>query len=338
MGQNDATADHSKNRLSLSSDGTYSATANIDLKEGGRSQSTAKEGARRHDGEGGRHVFDHDFSGWSVWLEPEPTEFLRETMACLRASCGGPPRGVHPFVPHLTLLYNVPPESFRHRRRRRGAADGDDEVEEEEEEDDDEAFSSRLRQRLEDVWRGVSGSQDTSDAARSRSIDSSSRATHSVPPEEVERDEPAREYPRSVAGMTTEVASTESDEIMTTHTVKPCDWFAFHYPKSADNGTGFGATIALLWVENEPWLQALYETCNEEFGCGQRSGFQPHLSLVYAPEAKRDFLRDYVASQKQQNGKRNRPKRLRCPGAAVPCRSVVYPFGARKAKLRIGTE
>lgn len=50
--------------------------------------------------------FNHEFSGWSVWIElDKPSALLRE-MEYLRQAVGGTESGVHRFPPHLTLLYN----------------------------------------------------------------------------------------------------------------------------------------------------------------------------------------------------------------------------------------
>ena len=51
-------------------------------------------------------TFRHVFEGWSVWIEPDLP--VQETQAELIRACGGAPRGVHPFTPHITLLYNIP--------------------------------------------------------------------------------------------------------------------------------------------------------------------------------------------------------------------------------------
>ena len=58
-------------------------------------------------------AFDHRFSGYSVWLEPAAPascsrlRLLQLTMQFLSKQCGGPQCGLHPFAPHLTLLYNI---------------------------------------------------------------------------------------------------------------------------------------------------------------------------------------------------------------------------------------
>ncbi|KAL3942071.1 MAG: hypothetical protein SGBAC_003667 [Bacillariaceae sp.] len=51
--------------------------------------------------------FDHVFSGLSIWLEFEVNEDLKDQMKLLENSCGGEECGVHPFIPHVTILYNI---------------------------------------------------------------------------------------------------------------------------------------------------------------------------------------------------------------------------------------
>jgi hypothetical protein len=77
------------------------------------------------------------------------------------------------------------------------------------------------------------------------------------------------------------------------------DWLYFRYPKSADNGKGFGCSITLLLIEKSPWLQDLHTSCIEWFGKGERDNFTPHLSLVYAPEDKEDFLKTYTKDRRE---------------------------------------
>ena len=59
-------------------------------------------------------TFLHSFEGWSVWIEPceeESFDIVKE-MEYLATKCGGAVCGVHPFVPHCTLLYNLTPLSI----------------------------------------------------------------------------------------------------------------------------------------------------------------------------------------------------------------------------------
>lgn len=55
--------------------------------------------------------FSHDFSGYSVWLEPPRCESkaIIEEMKYLASKCGGASNGVHEFPLHCTLLYNFNP-------------------------------------------------------------------------------------------------------------------------------------------------------------------------------------------------------------------------------------
>lgn len=54
-------------------------------------------------------MFDHKFSGYSVWVEPCPkaANLMRKEMVDLMGKCGGEKRGVYTFEPHCTLLYNT---------------------------------------------------------------------------------------------------------------------------------------------------------------------------------------------------------------------------------------
>lgn len=55
--------------------------------------------------------FSHNFSGYSVWLEPSrsQSEDIVQEMKCLASTCGGASNGVHEFSLHCTLLYNFNP-------------------------------------------------------------------------------------------------------------------------------------------------------------------------------------------------------------------------------------
>ena len=52
------------------------------------------------------NVFDHEFGGLSVWLEPDDASAIHREAEYLQKECGGPSFGLYPFVPHCTLLYN----------------------------------------------------------------------------------------------------------------------------------------------------------------------------------------------------------------------------------------
>jgi len=56
-------------------------------------------------------TFDHTFEGWSVWIEPYEKDSVGivNEIEFLAEQCGGNKCGVHSFVPHCTLLYNLTP-------------------------------------------------------------------------------------------------------------------------------------------------------------------------------------------------------------------------------------
>lgn len=61
-----------------------------------------------------RDIFDYEFSGISVWIEPDESDAqaVSATMTGLAEKCGGPSHGLHEFVPHCTMLYNMPLNAF----------------------------------------------------------------------------------------------------------------------------------------------------------------------------------------------------------------------------------
>ena len=56
-------------------------------------------------------AFNHSFEGWSVWIEPceKECEGMVKEIEFLAEKCGGADSGMHPFMPHCTLLYNLAP-------------------------------------------------------------------------------------------------------------------------------------------------------------------------------------------------------------------------------------
>lgn len=58
--------------------------------------------------------FEHQFSGYSVWIEPCPEEASHfiDGMKTIQAFCGGVSCGAHHFSPHCTLLYNFSPDDL----------------------------------------------------------------------------------------------------------------------------------------------------------------------------------------------------------------------------------
>jgi len=87
----------------------------------------------------------------------------------------------------------------------------------------------------------------------------------------------------------------------------PTSHYYFPYPKTADNGKGFGCCISLLILETTSRLKLLQEIVKQIFPADERHGggeehatkhqqhdddqpiqeevkFQPHMALIYAPE------------------------------------------------------
>lgn len=176
--------------------------------------------------------FDHRFSGFSVWLEPEPfaSRPLQTIMNELTDKCGGKECGLASFEPHVTLLYNIQLEDT-------ASNDGS---------------------------RNGSGMKrdGVGDAATSRAYDLLRRCL--------------REYQRLV----------DSSEPIP---MKATRYYYFPYPKSADDGRGFGCVISMLLIENNRQLQAIHDAAKTVFPPDERHGeaggsFQPHVALVHAPE------------------------------------------------------
>jgi 2'-5' RNA ligase len=160
----------------------------------------------------GPTVFDHTFDGWSIWLEPDDDHDVHAECSKLCQECGGPDVGVHPFDPHVTMLYNFPKDALK--------------------KEDQQEVLETIKNRC-----------------------------------------------------------AESFPLMMT----PTDFYHFHYPKSADDGKGFGCVISMLLFDKSEWLQRLHKTIQETYPTDEREGkFTPHMSLVYAPESQHKWLQDYT--------------------------------------------
>jgi 2'-5' RNA ligase len=208
--------------------------------------------------------FDHFFSGWSVWIEPEATPELEETMEYLSTACGGEACGVAPTVPHITLLYNLK-ELY---------------LEDENPQD-----------LLARCWKQF---QANHQHTHTTNLPTNPQKESAPPAEE--------DIEMSRSSSTTSVDDKpRATTIGAERSITPYDWYYHHYPKSADDGKGFGCSIALLLIEPSRWLQDLQEACQEILGPDERAKFTPHLSLVYAPEAREAFLTRYIQEQQQDN-------------------------------------
>jgi hypothetical protein len=103
----------------------------------------------------------------------------------------------------------------------------------------------------------------------------------------------------------TSSSSSSSSSSNTVLQLIPTSQYYFPYPKTADNGKGFGCCISLLILETTPHLQLLHDIVRDRFPPDERHGkdnennsdetnqeeeegkesrFRPHMALVYAPE------------------------------------------------------
>ena len=91
------------------------------------------------------------------------------------------------------------------------------------------------------------------------------------------------------------------DDIIYNNDLVPTDFYFFHYPKSADDGKGFGCVIPLLLFECTSQLEQLYLTVQSHFPPHERSNhtkFQPHMALIYAPEVYHDYIQTKIKQYK----------------------------------------
>ena len=185
-------------------------------------------------------AFEHRFSGYSVWLEPAPPRPLQTTMEFLSNQCGGPQCGLHPFAPHLTLLYNI-------------------------------QLGDRVFDGNGDAGIVNGENDDVCDATVSRAKDLLRKCL--------------MEYRR----INSATSANDTDTAKETINMNATSYYYFPYPKSADDGRGFGCVISMLLIEKSRQLEALHDAVTSTFPPDERHGeaggtFQPHMALVYAPE------------------------------------------------------
>eukprot|EP00550_Attheya_septentrionalis_P007943 CAMPEP_0198291844 /NCGR_PEP_ID=MMETSP1449-20131203/9222_1 /TAXON_ID=420275 /ORGANISM="Attheya septentrionalis, Strain CCMP2084" /LENGTH=285 /DNA_ID=CAMNT_0043990527 /DNA_START=278 /DNA_END=1135 /DNA_ORIENTATION=- len=246
---------------------------------------------------------NHVFSGWSVWLEPEEKEgSLKEKMKSLQQTCGGTNHGVHSFVPHITLLYNVSPTH-----------NVDDETELGPRSEESQRL--RVEQLLHDSLERFKEKQ--TDEKVMHQVQRDCHASNKVLQNIVH---PCCDDLTAVASAEQGETSNHNESTLY-HVVKPMGIHVMDYPKEADGGKGFDCAIPLVVIRNMPWLQALQDAVRETFPPDERHAsshveekekcnnssepqavlFLPHLALVYAPSS--EYTRLFIEENEKQKGR-----------------------------------
>jgi 2'-5' RNA ligase len=115
------------------------------------------------------------------------------------------------------------------------------------------------------------------------------------------------------------INKTSSSSSNTVIQLIPTSQYYFPYPKTADNGKGFGCCISLLILETTPHLQLLHDIVRDRFppderhrkDCsgetnqeeedGNESRFRPHMALVYAPQDHENVTSGWLERYTTQN-------------------------------------
>ena len=227
--------------------------------------------------------FDHVFSGYSVWVEPCETSSidLVHEIESLAEKCGGAERGVHTFPPHLTLLYNIDSKKFE----------------------------------TKGVFSKVSGEEYLN-----RALDVYKTNIKQLTLQRQNERQSKSSLSEMSDGVSTSMNNGKNGGMI--HSTKfdliPTELYYFHYPKTADDGRGFGCVIFLLLIENlqkhNGNLNILHKAVLSVFPPDERHDggkvkFIPHMSLVYAPESE-TWLQDLVKEGEEGGTKTSLLKKL----------------------------
>eukprot|EP00978_Attheya_sp_CCMP212_P026229 scaffold85837_cov63-Attheya_sp.AAC.4 len=213
---------------------------------------------------------DHVFSGWSVWLEPEEKEgLLEEKMKSLQQTCGGTNRGVHSFVSHITLLYNV---STMH---------NDDNETELVGPRSKESRRLRVEQLLHDSLERFKEKQIDEKVMHQvqRDCHASNKVLQNIVPPVC--DDLTASVLTSAVAEQGETSNNDNESILY-HVVKPMGIHVMDYPKEADGGKGFDCAIPLVVIRNMPWLQALQDAVRETFPPDERHASKDGGTLAFS--------------------------------------------------------
>jgi len=213
-----------------------------------------------------KNVFNHQFEGYSVWLEPCQDEALQiiQEMNVLSTTCGGQKRGTHPFALHCTLLYNFNPIMLDNSKY-----------------NDCSDYGSDVLDKISDDYE--------QDNRSSLYKDIGSKLLHQC----------VDQYNQTLQQNNKVIPTTHLE-------LNPTDFYFFSYPKEADNNRGFGCVISMLLLEKNHNLEHLHNIVSKVFPLDERHGrkdetheskneaFRPHMALVYAPEIYHDSLKQYT--------------------------------------------
>jgi hypothetical protein len=254
-------------------------------------------------------MLDHVFSGWSVWLEPESTEPLAAEMSFLQNACGATDHGVFPFVPHVTLLYNMDPSTALSSLQDKGVVS---------------LPSSSSSSSSSALVGGTETSRQYEQLLQQCWDQLLHRQMQQQQPQQQQQQQQGTED-RDTNGQQNISFTTTNDDESNTRTVdsltlQPIGYYYLHYPKSADGGKGFGCSIAYLLFQSTPWLHELRSICRTVLGPDERAGLTPHMSLVYSPEAYGTFLRHHVATKQRQEQQQQQQQQQEESNSSIPRR------------------
>lgn len=229
------------------------------------------------------NFLDHVFAGWSVWLEPcqEQTRPIQNEMVTLYKQCGGPKHGLHVFPLHCTILYNFRKPEIPKVQPSNAEVVSSSDIE----------IGLSLLKKCYDLYQ-KNMKQIILDLEKTKLNNSS-----------ISNQNSGKYDNYIVRERKTEISKFDRTKKDSYIEIKPSSFYFFPYPKTADNGKGFGCVISLLILENTLQLQALHDATRSVFPPDERhdeagGDFIPHMALVYAPESKFEWLKNKTEEMK----------------------------------------
>ena len=180
-----------------------------------------------------RSTFDHEFEGYSVWLEPCPNDAkdIIKAMQNLSVQCGGSKSGTHPFALHCTLLYNFNPDRLIPVKVNNDN-NGDKEGIMNHEELGLKMLESCVEQYKDSIVEKLRYKMNPTDSS----------------------------------------SYNQNNNQKMKIDLNPTDFYFFPYPKHADDGRGFGCVISMLLLEKNENLELIQQIVSEIFPPDERHG------------------------------------------------------------------